>query len=150
MIAAKIRTGLSLMFIAGIVVAGAGIAAKGTRDEPKASPAGRAGPTTGQVSQPDPADTNTTRVDRHGDPLPAGAVHRLGTVRLRHGNGIYATALSAEGKTAISVGGNGRQDLGLGQFSRRHPPVGDGHQKGAREAPRPFRLHPLPGLLSRR
>jgi RNA polymerase sigma factor (sigma-70 family) len=46
------------------------------------------------------------RLDRHGDPLPPGALARLGTLRYRLGNGIYAMALSPDGKTAVAVGGN--------------------------------------------
>src|SRR5947209_1277253 len=39
------------------------------------------------------------RVDRHGDPLPLGAVSRLGTIRWRHEGDAGALAFSADGKT---------------------------------------------------
>src|SRR4051812_11849449 len=46
------------------------------------------------------------RLDRYGDPLPEGAVARLGSVRLRHA-GLTDFRLLADGKTAVTVGDNG-------------------------------------------
>jgi WD40 repeat protein len=61
-----------------------------------------------QVSgQPQPlplAETRPSRVDTFGDPLPDGALARLGTVRFRQGNSIHAVAISPDGKTIASAG----------------------------------------------
>jgi WD40 repeat protein len=57
------------------------------------------------------------RLDRHGDPLPPGAVARLGTVRLRTAASVLA--LTPDGKTVLTVAGGrtvGRWDADTGRL----------------------------------
>jgi WD40 repeat protein len=58
------------------------------------------------LAQPDPpADTKKVepRVDAHGDPLPALALARLGTIRLRNPEPVVAATLSGDGKLLAST-----------------------------------------------
>ncbi len=53
-----------------------------------------------------PITGDTHRTDAQGDPLPSGAVARLGSMRLRNGSGVQAVAFSEDGKLLASVGGD--------------------------------------------
>jgi WD40 repeat protein len=55
-------------------------------------------------SAPPVPERKQARVDRYGDPLPEGALVRLGTVRLRHSDPGTSFVFSRDSKTLISAG----------------------------------------------
>src|SRR5947199_70946 len=60
--------------------------------------------------------------DRHGDPLPAGSLARLGTTRWRHGAEITFVAFGPDGRTLITAGQDRTArvwDLATGREVRR-------------------------------
>jgi WD40 repeat protein len=81
-------------------------------------PAG-AQPIVPQLSATEPEEKTSVRVDLAGDPLPAGAVARLGTLRFRYPAAIEAIAFLPDGKTILSGNGDGtltRWDLFTGKI----------------------------------
>ena len=61
-------------------------------------------PTARAAEPPPSAPPGKPALDRHGDPLPPGAVARFGSVRMRHGPGEPIVAFAPDGKTLASAG----------------------------------------------
>jgi RNA polymerase sigma factor (sigma-70 family) len=95
--AVKVKVGLAVLLLAALVGAGAAALvgqAPALPLPPTNPPAVASG-----GAQERPA------TDRFGDPLPAGALARLGTVRLRRGFHVQGLAYSPDGKVLASAGG---------------------------------------------
>jgi RNA polymerase sigma factor (sigma-70 family) len=109
---------LLTFLVAGLVVIGAA----GYQASQKSDP-----PPKGQRPQPANADKSKPNADRFDDPLPDGAIARLGTNRFRHTLSIGSIAYSSDGKLIASGSedasvriwdaGTGRQMM---QFGDQH------------------------------
>src|SRR5687767_5162370 len=53
---------------------------------------------TASLAAAQPAAEPPKRLDQHGEPLPAEAIGRIGSTRLRHSWFLYASAFSPDGK----------------------------------------------------
>jgi WD40 repeat protein/beta-lactamase regulating signal transducer with metallopeptidase domain len=100
------------------------------------------GPLRSAVEDPPPAASipeakAPASADRQGDPLPAGALARLGTTRLRHGANVTFVTFGSDGKTLITAGQDNTVrlwDLATGKEVRRFDP------------PKPAEIRQRPGL----
>jgi RNA polymerase sigma factor (sigma-70 family) len=109
MAAARPATGAAL---AALVMALAGLAAGAAAlllpPRPDKQPSERAETTPPGWQAPAGRSRAARRTsDRHGDPLPPGALARLGTIRLRHGGAITCFAFGPTGKR-LATGGQDR------------------------------------------
>ena len=83
---------------------------------------GPAPPEKPRPAEPAPAVSKRPRVDLLGDPLPPGAVLRLGTTRFRHAGNLFGPVFSPDGKTFVTGDGYGLVrlwDRGTGRELRR-------------------------------
>lgn len=94
---------IRLMILSALLLSmGAGLGGMVLRSPPSEPRPAGSGPSSVKANEKQ-AETRAA-VDRFGDPLPEGAVARLGTVRFNHGEGLHGLFFSADGKTIFSQG----------------------------------------------
>jgi RNA polymerase sigma factor (sigma-70 family) len=97
MVLAKFKVGALFFLVVGILAVAVGYGAQQVLFAQSAKPLAESSDRSPGV-QAEPA-----RIDAYGDPLPEGAIQRLGTVRFRTGGGtVIGLFLGADGKTLIS------------------------------------------------
>ncbi|HEY7315458.1 MAG TPA: sigma-70 family RNA polymerase sigma factor [Gemmataceae bacterium] len=122
---AKIKTWAVCVLALALLVAGTGWAAHRTLGA-KAPEQKEAA----EHSAPKPAAVEERpRTDAHGDPLPPGAVARLGTMRFRHEGWIGGIALSPDDRTLAATAGKSAAfwDISTGRLTRRLTFIRDVH-----------------------
>jgi RNA polymerase sigma factor (sigma-70 family) len=101
---ARMKAVTVLLLVLGLS-AGAGVAGhRGRATPPEVKGVSAVGQAPAAADRAAEAGEEPSRVDSYGDPLPPGALARLGTVRLRHGDRIYSLAVSPDGRTLASRG----------------------------------------------
>jgi hypothetical protein len=114
---ARLKLGMAVLLGAAALTAGAGLLAhqvRGTTQQ-EAGPEDAPRPAAGRTEGDSRGKGRQVRVDRDGLPLPAGAIARLGSLRLYHGEKevrrlegkdgmVYAPAFAPDGRT-IAAGG---------------------------------------------
>jgi RNA polymerase sigma factor (sigma-70 family) len=118
---ARRRLALVLALVLGLAALGAGVLGQARQQEPPPLPGGQP---VGDPARPKAAGAKPPAADLHGDPLPPGAVVRLGTVRLRHSSPVHAFEFAPGGKIMASAGDDAVRlwDTATGRQLRRLAP----------------------------
>jgi WD40 repeat protein len=101
MVAMAMKWAAAVLVVVSLVSTGAGrVALAGRDDGPQPQP----GPPSGEPA----ARAGAPAIDRYGDPLPRGAIARLGTTGFRHANIFPRVFFAPDGKTLVTAQGEVR------------------------------------------
>jgi RNA polymerase sigma factor (sigma-70 family) len=92
----SLRTFAVLLLAVGLLAGGAGVALREMSAAPPAADDPQPAPAKAAAAPAEP-------VDRLGDPLPPGAIARMGTVRFRHSDSVNYLAFTPDGKLCVSA-----------------------------------------------
>src|SRR5262249_13307258 len=110
----RLKWAFALLVAVGTAAAGTGVIL--TRDQPefpdRVERLSRG--LDGEVQEP---------VDLRSDPLPRGAIRRLGSARFRHGGSVHAMAFSRDGRILTTVSGGGAIRTWDAATGRVDPPI---------------------------
>jgi WD40 repeat protein len=96
----QLKAVLVLLLVTSLAAAGSAIIAYSPQEKTQTVGV-QSGPKIGDKTNPGKAEE--PKVDRQGDPLPPGAVARMGTTRFRHGDAVYEVAFTPDGSRLIST-----------------------------------------------
>src|SRR5262249_22194158 len=100
----RLKFGVALLLVLAVLATGAGLAIPLKPEANQAAAAEDSGNAAEGPTSALPDVAEPPRTDRLGDPLPAGAVARMGTHRLRYQGNANAVAFSPDGKTVVVAG----------------------------------------------
>jgi RNA polymerase sigma factor (sigma-70 family) len=104
MVMTRAKSVVALVVALGLLAAGAGVGVREAVSAKGPEAKGDRGPKSLAQDRVDPkaAEEKRARTDSYGDPLPPGALARLGTIRLRHQDGVRAAVFSGDGRMLIA------------------------------------------------